>query len=141
MLFRSKPLIVPAWFGSPFYIFLLRQFLLNIPKELEEAAMIDGANHFQIYYKIYMPLVKPTLVLIAVFNSLSVWNDYLGPLIYLNDQSKYTLTLGLAQFKGVGDVNMSAIMAITSIICIPPLIGFFIAQKQIIEGISTTGIK
>lgn len=136
-----KPLIVPAWFGSPFYIFLLRQFLLNIPKELEEAAMIDGANHFQIYYKIYMPLVKPTLVLIAVFNSLSVWNDYLGPLIFLNDQSKYTLTLGLAQFKGVGDVNMSAIMAITSIICIPPLIGFFFAQKQIIEGISTTGIK
>jgi multiple sugar transport system permease protein len=136
-----KPLIVPAWFGSPFYIFLLRQFLLNIPRELEEAAMIDGANHFQIYYKIYMPLVKPTLVLIAVFNSLSVWNDYLGPLIFLNDQSKYTLTLGLAQFKGVGDVNMSAIMAITSIICIPPLIGFFFAQKQIIEGISTTGIK
>ncbi len=136
-----KPLIIPAWFGSPFYIFLLRQFLLNIPKELEEAALIDGANHFQIYYKIYMPLVKPTLVLIAVFNTLSVWNDYLGPLIFLNDQSKYTLTLGLAQFKGVGDVNMSAIMAITSIICIPPLIGFFFAQKQIIEGISTTGIK
>ena len=136
-----KPLIVPAWFGSPFYIFLLRQFLLNIPRELEEAALIDGANHFQIYYKIYMPLVKPTLVLIAVFNTLSVWNDYLGPLIFLNDQSKYTLTLGLAQFKGVGDVNMSAIMAITSIICIPPLIGFFFAQKQIIEGVSSTGIK
>lgn len=136
-----KPLIVPAWFGSPFYIFLLRQFLLNIPRELEEAARIDGANPFQIYLRIYMPLVKPTLVLIAVFNTLSVWNDYLGPLIFLNDQSKYTLTLGLAAFKGVGDADMSAIMAVTSLICIPPLIGFFVAQKQIIEGISSTGIK
>ncbi len=136
-----KPLIIPAWFGSPFYIFLLRQFLLNIPSELEEAARIDGANHFQIYLRIYMPLVKPTLIMIGVFNTLSVWNDYLGPLIFLNDQSKYTLTLGLAQFKGVGDINMSAVMAITTLICIPPLIGFFFAQKQIIQGISTTGIK
>ena len=136
-----KPLIVPAWFGSPFYIFLLRQFLLNIPAELEEAAKIDGANAFQIYLHIFMPLVKPSLILIGIFNTLSVWNDYLGPLIFLNDQSKYTLTLGLAQFKGVGDVNMSAIMAITTIICIPPLAAFFFAQKQITQGISTSGIK
>jgi multiple sugar transport system permease protein len=136
-----KCLIIPAWFGSPFYIFLLRQFLLSIPRELEEAAQIDGANAFQIYLSIFMPLVKPSLVLIGIFNALSVWNDYLGPLIFINDQSKYTLTLGLAQFKGVGDVNMSAVMAITTLICIPPIIGFFFAQKQIIEGISSTGLK
>lgn len=136
-----KPLIVPSWFGSAFYIFLLRQFLMNVPVELEEAAKLDGANAFQIYLKIFMPLIKPSLILIAVFNTLGVWNDYLGPLIFLNDQSKYTLTLGLAQFKGVGDVNMSAIMAITTIICLPPLIGFFFAQKSIVEGTSKTGIK
>ncbi|WP_242655804.1 carbohydrate ABC transporter permease [Paramaledivibacter caminithermalis] len=136
-----KPLIVPAWFGSAFYIFLLRQFLLTIPVELEEAARIDGANSFQIYYKIFLPLMKPSLILIAVFNMLTVWNDYLGPLIFLNDQSKYTLTLGLAQFKGVYDVDMSAVMAITTLICIPPLIVFFIAQKHIIEGIGNTGLK
>lgn len=136
-----KPLIIPAWFGSPFYIFLLRQFLLGIPKEIEEAAQIDGANAFQIYLRIFMPLIKPSLVLIGVFNTLSVWNDYLGPLIFLNDQMKYTLTLGLAQFKGVGDVDMSGVMAITTLICIPPVIGFFFAQKQIIDGISNTGLK
>lgn len=136
-----KPLIVPSWFGSAFYIFLLRQFLMNVPVEVEEAAKIDGANAFQIYLKIFMPMIKPALVLIAVFNTLGVWNDYLGPLIFLNDQSKYTLTLGLAQFKGVGDVNMSAIMAITTLICLPPLIVFFFAQKSIVEGASKTGIK
>lgn len=136
-----KPLIIPAWFGSPFYIFLLRQFLLGIPKEIEEAAQIDGANPFQIYLRIFMPLIKPSLVLIGVFNTLSVWNDYLGPLIFLNDQMKYTLTLGLAQFQGVGDVDMNAVMAITTLICIPPVIGFFFAQKEIIEGISNTGMK
>lgn len=136
-----KPLIIPAWFGSPFYIFMLRQFLLNIPKEIEEAAIIDGANAFQIYLRIFMPLIKPSLILIGVFNTLTVWNDYLGPLVFLNEQMKYTLTLGLAQFKGVGDVDMSAVMAVTTIICIPPTIGFFLAQKQIIDGISRTGIK
>lgn len=136
-----KPLIIPTFFGSPFYIFLLRQFLMNIPSSLEDAAKIDGANAFQRYYRIFMPLIKPSIILIGVFNLLSVWNDYLGPLIYINDQSKYTLTLGLAQFQGVGDMNMPAIMAITTLICIPPLVAFFIAQKQIINGISTTGIK
>ncbi|SCZ08205.1 carbohydrate ABC transporter permease [Alkaliphilus peptidifermentans] len=137
-----KPLIIPSWFGSPFYIFMLRQFLMGIPKDIEEAAMIDGANPFQIYLRIIMPLIKPALVLIGVFNTLAVWNDYLGPLIFLNDNAKYTLTLGLAQFKGIGgDIKMAAIMAVTTIICIPPTIAFFFAQKQIVDGITQTGIK
>ncbi|WP_059173431.1 carbohydrate ABC transporter permease [Bacillus sp. FJAT-27445] len=136
-----KALIVPSWFGSAFYIFLLRQFIMSIPKELDEAAKIDGANVFQIYYKIYLPLVWPVIVLIAVFNILGSWNDYLGPLIFLNDQSKYTLTLGLAQFKGVYDVDTNGLMAVTFLISLFPLILFFFAQKKIVEGVQTTGLK
>ncbi|MBB2482498.1 carbohydrate ABC transporter permease [Bacillus sp. APMAM] len=136
-----KSLIVPSWFGSAFYIFLLRQFIMSIPKELDEAARMDGANAFQIYYKIYLPLMWPVIVLIGVFNILSSWNDYLGPLIFLNDQSKYTLTLGLAQFKGVHDVDMNGIMAVTFLISLPPLILFFLAQRQIVNGVQSTGLK
>ena len=88
------PLIVPAWFGGgAFYICLLRQFYLGIPKDFEEAARIDGANQFQIYWKIFMPIMKPSLILVGVLNMLTVWNDYLGPLIFLQDRSKYTLAL------------------------------------------------
>lgn len=102
---------------------------------------MDGANAFQIYYKIYLPLMWPVIVLIGVFNILSSWNDYLGPLIFLNDQSKYTLTLGLAQFKGVHDVDMNGIMAVTFLISLPPLILFFLAQRQIVNGVQSTGLK
>lgn len=136
-----KPLIVPSYFGAPFFIFLMRQFLLTIPRELEDAAKIDGANHFQIYYKIFLPLMKPALILIGVFHVMDCWNDYLGPLIFLNDQSKYTLTLGLAQFRGMFGVDMESIMAVTFLISILPIIIFFIAQRYIVDGITTTGFK
>ena len=136
-----KPLIVPAWFGAPFYIFLMRQFIMGIPKELDEAARIDGANSFQIFYKIYLPLMKPILILVGVFSMLNCWNDYLGPLVFLNDQSKYTLTLGLAQFKGMFGVDMEGIMAITFLISIPPLILFFAAQRYIVDDVSKSGVK
>lgn len=136
-----KPLIVPSYFGSAFFIFLLRQFLMGIPKDLDEAARIDGANAFQIYWKIYLPLMKPALVLISVFNILGTWNDYLGPLIFLNDQRKYTLSLGLSQFKGMNGVDTTSMMAITTLICLPPLIMFFLAQRHIIDGVSSTGLK
>lgn len=131
-----KPLIVPAFFGSAYYIFLLRQFLMNIPKDLENAARIDGANEFQIFYKIFLPIMKAPLTLIAVLNILSVWNDYLGPLIYLQDQSKYTMALGLAAFKGVHDLQILPIMSMTLIMMIPPVLVFMFAQKYIVEGIS-----
>ncbi|MBS4202377.1 carbohydrate ABC transporter permease [Bacillus sp. FJAT-49732] len=130
-----KPLIVPSFFGSAYFIFLLRQFLMNIPKDLESAARIDGANEFQIYYKIFLPIMKAPLILIAVLNILTVWNDYLGPLIYLQDQSKYTLALGLAAFKGVHDLQILPIMSITLIMIIPPVLVFFFAQKYIVEGV------
>ncbi|MDG0871277.1 carbohydrate ABC transporter permease [Paenibacillus thiaminolyticus] len=136
-----KPLIVPAWFGSPFFIFLLRQFIMGIPIELEEAARIDGANPVQIFLRLIVPLLRPALILVGVFHILSSWNDYLGPLIFLNDQTKYTLTLGLSQFRGMFGVDMVSIMAVTFLICLPPLAAFFLAQRYIVEGIATTGIK
>ena len=136
-----KPLFVPSWFGAPFYIFLMRQFIMSIPKDLDEAARMDGANPFQIYYKIYLPLMKPSLILVAVFNILTCWNDYLGPLVFLNDQSKYTLTLGLAQFKGMFGVDMESIMAVTFLISLPPLVLFFFAQRYIVEDSSRSGVK
>ncbi|WP_373426091.1 carbohydrate ABC transporter permease [Paenibacillus radicibacter] len=136
-----KPLIVPAWFGSAFYIFLLRQFILTIPRELDEAARMDGAGDLKIFVRVIVPLLMPGLILVSVFNMLGTWNDYLGPLIFLNDASQYTLTLGLAQFKGVRGVEMDSIMAITAIICLPPLAVFFFAQKYIVEEIAHTAIK
>lgn len=135
-----KTLIVPAFFGSAYNIFLLRQFLMGIPRDFEEAARIDGANDFQIFSRIFVPLMKPPLILIGVLNILLVWNDYLGPLIFLQDRSKYTLALGLASFKGVHTMQIIPIMAITIVMIIPPIIVFAFAQKYIVEGISG-GIK
>ena len=131
-----KPLIVPAFFGSAYYIFLMRQFLMGIPKDYEEAARLDGANAFKIYWKIFMPILKPSLILVGVLNMLTVWNDYLGPLIFLQDRSKYTLALGLASFKGVHDTQIIPMLCITVIMIIPPIIIFIIAQKYIVEGTS-----
>ena len=131
-----KPLIVPAWFGSAYYVFLMRQFLMGIPRDFEEAARIDGANQFQIYWKIFMPIMKPSLILVGVLNMLTVWNDYLGPLIFLQDRSKYTLALGLASFKGVHSTQIIPMLCITIIMIIPPIIIFIIAQKYIVEGTS-----
>lgn len=136
-----KPLIVPSFFGGAFYIFLLRQFIMGIPRELDESAKIDGANPWQIFMRIHMPLMVPALILTGTFQFITAWNDYLGPLIFLNDQSMYTLTLGLAQFKGQHETNIIAIMAITAIICLPPLTLFFFAQRYILDGATHTGLK
>lgn len=131
-----KPLIIPAWFGSAYYIFLMRQFLMGVPKDFEEAARIDGANAFQIYWRIFMPIMKPQLILIGVLNMISVWNDYLGPLIFLQDRSKFTLALGLASFKGVHSTQIIPMLCITVIMILPPIIIFLVAQKHIVEGTS-----
>jgi multiple sugar transport system permease protein len=114
---------------------------MTLPKELDEAATIDGAGKMTVLLRIIVPLMGPSLILVAVFHMMSCWNDYLGPLIFLNDQTKYTLTLGLSQFKGMHGVDMQSIMAITCLISIPPLAVFFFAQRYIVGGIATTGIK
>ena len=129
-----KPLIVPAYFGEAFFVFLLRQYIMTIPRELDDAARMDGAGWWHIYYRIHLPLMAPVLTLVGTFHFMNAWNDYLGPLIYLNDQSKYTLTLGLSMFKGLHQTDIVSIAAITVLLCIPPLVLFFYAQKYIMHG-------
>ena len=135
-----KPLIIPALFGSAYFIYLLRQFLESIPDDFAEAAKIDGANEFQIYSRIYMPMMKPSLVLVCVLNMITVWNDYLGPLVFTNSSKHYTLAVGLASFKGVHSTAIIPTMCISLLMCLPPILVFFFAQKDIIEGISG-GVK
>jgi multiple sugar transport system permease protein len=136
-----KPLIVPAFFGSPFYIFLLRQFFLSIPRELEDAALIDGASRLQILWRIILPLVRPAIAAIAIFNFQGVWNDFLPPLIFLHDHSKFTISLGLNFFRSSYDVHWGYLMAASLVAMLPMVIVFFLAQKQFIQGISFSGMK
>ena len=135
------PLIVPAFFGSPFYIFLLRQFFMNIPLELEEAALIDGANRFQILWKVIVPLSKPALAAIAIFNFQGVWNDFLYPLVFLHKQTNYTIALGLNFFRSTYTVHWGWLMAASVVALLPMVIIFFFAQRYFIQGITFTGIK
>ncbi|WP_424768719.1 carbohydrate ABC transporter permease [Paenibacillus sp. sgz302251] len=136
------PLVVPGFFGgAPVFIFLLRQFFLSVPKDLEESAFIDGASTFKIFYKIFLPLSVPALVTIGIFSFQGSWNDLLGPLIYLNDVDKFTLTLGLSMFKGVMKVEWGPLMAGSILALLPVLIVFFMAQKHFVEGIKLSGIK
>lgn len=136
------PLIAPAWFGGgAFNIFLLRQFYLSIPRDLDEAAYVDGASHWRIFISIIIPLTKPALVVVGLFTFLSSWNDFLGPLVYLNSESKFTLALGLQQFKGMYAAEWHLMMAAATVVLAPAIIVFFIGQKYFIEGITLTGIK
>ena len=136
-----KPLIVPTFFGFPFYIFLLRQFLRGIPEELSDAATIDGCSEFSIFWRIIIPLVKPALIVVALFEFMGRWNDYVGPLIYLNDPKKYTIAIGLTQFYGEVSVKWGLLMAATTITVVPIMIAFLIAQRAFIQGITLTGLK
>jgi multiple sugar transport system permease protein len=138
----TAPLIVPAWFGaSAFNIFLLRQFFMGIPGEIEEAALIDGASYLQIFFKIMLPLSKPALAVVAIFTFMATWNDFLGPLIYLNDPDKYTLAVGLAQFKGTFSSQWNYLMAASLVVIIPVIVLFFSCQKYFVKGITLTGMK
>ena len=136
-----KPLIVPAWFGEAFFIFLLRQYIMTVPMEIDEAARMDGATAWQLYWRIHLPLMVPGLVLVGTFHFMNAWNDYLGPLIYLNDQTKYTLPLGLGLFQGRHDVDNIAIAAITVILCLPPLVLFFFVQRYIMDNALGSSVK
>jgi multiple sugar transport system permease protein len=135
-------LIIPAWFGGGcFNIFLLRQFYMTVPRELDEAAFVDGAGYFRIYYQIIIPLVKPALIVVALFAFLFFWNDFLGPLVYLSSETKYTLAIGLQQFKGLYNAQWHLMMAASTLVVLPAVIVFIIGQKYFIEGIALTGLK
>lgn len=135
------PLTIPAFFGSAFYIFLLRQFYSTIPHEYDEAAYVDGANYLQIYWKILLPLSKPALMTVGLFTFMGVWNDFFGPLLYLNDNSKWNLSLGLQSFIGEYVSQWELLMAGATVVLIPLVIVFFFTQKTFIEGVALTGVK
>ncbi len=135
------PLIVPSFFGNAFFIFLLRQFFMTIPTELDDAAKIDGCSYIGIWWRILLPLIKPALAAVAIFTFIGNWNEFLGPLIYLNDEAKFTLTLGLATFRGVYSTQWALLMAASVVVLLPCLIVFFLAQKQFVEGITFAGLQ
>lgn len=137
-----KPLWVPAWFGTAFNIFLLRQFFMGIPQELEESAMIDGCSRWGCFWRIILPLSRPVLAVVALFHCLTVWNDLVGPLIYLSHQEQFTLSLGLQALQArSGDTPWNELMAAATLIVLPILILFLFAQRTFIRGIATTGLK
>jgi multiple sugar transport system permease protein len=137
-----KPLWVPSWFGSAFSIFLLRQFFVTIPDELSEAARIDGCSEVGIFLRIVLPLAKPALTVVALFAFMGTWNDFLGPLVYLQRPEQFTLGLGLQNFQSQqGGTDWNYLMAASVLVILPVLTLFFVAQKTFIEGIATTGIK
>jgi multiple sugar transport system permease protein len=135
------PLMIPAWFGWPFFIFLLRQFFMTIPKELEEAARLDGASTFGIFWRIFLPLSKPALATVAVLAFIGNWNNFLTPLIYLRDTDLHTLAIAVNRFRGQYAVYYNFMMAISVLVVIPVIIIFFISQRFLIKGIVTTGLK
>jgi ABC-type glycerol-3-phosphate transport system permease component len=138
-----RPLIVPAWFGGPITIFLLRQFFRTIPIELEDAARIDGASRPRIFLTIILPLARPALVVVVVLSFLSHWNEFLAPLIYLQQRERYTLALGLnalQYFEGGRDWT-HYVMVMGTLMVLPVLVVYFLAQRALVEGIVLTGLK
>ncbi|MBK7406479.1 MAG: carbohydrate ABC transporter permease [Phycisphaerales bacterium] len=149
LLFRNlgwigtfRPLWVPAWFGGAFSIFLLRQFFLGIPRELDEAARIDGCGHWRTFWLIILPLSKPALAVVALFQFLGSWNDFAGPLVFLNHERMYTVALGLQMYQNQhGGVPWNLVMTASLVATIPVLVVFLLAQRSIVEGVATQGLK
>jgi len=136
------PLWLPCWFGGAFSIFLLRQFFLSIPRELDEAAMLDGCSHLGVFLRIILPVSKPVLAVVALTQAIVCWNDFLGPLLFLNHQDQFTLALGLQMYQSQhGGVPWNLVMAASTIVVIPVLILYIVARRFLIDGIATQAMK
>jgi len=135
------PLILPSWFGYAFSIFMFRQFFRTIPIELTEAARIDGCSEPRIWAQVIMPLAKPAIAALILFEFMWTWNDFLGPLLYLSKQSNWTLALGLLQFRSQRETNWELLMAASTLMVVPAVALYFFGQKTFIQGIATTGFK
>jgi multiple sugar transport system permease protein len=135
------PLIVPAFFGNAFFIFLIRQYMRTIPRELELAARVDGCTYFQVFWHVVLPLCKPVLAVCVVFVFLGGWNDLLGPLIYLDSNEKFTVSIGMANMVTRADPNLNLLMAANLIMMIPAVLLYFFAQEKLIGGIASVGLK
>jgi multiple sugar transport system permease protein len=137
-----KPLWIPAWFGGAFNIFLLRQFYLGIPKELDEAAKIDGCSHWGIFWRIILPLSKPALAVVALFHFIYVWNDFLAPTVFLTHRDQFTLALGLQLYQSkAGNTPWNLLMAASTLVVLPIFLLFVVAQRSLVEGITAGGVK
>jgi len=137
-----RPLWVPSFFAGAFNVFLLRQFFLGLPKDISEDARIDGCNELQIFWRIILPLCKPALLVVALFQFMATWNDFLGPLIFLTEQKDFTLALGLQSFQSQqGGTAWHHLMAASTLVVLPVVLMFFFAQRTFIEGIASTGAK
>ncbi|HEX4215020.1 MAG TPA: carbohydrate ABC transporter permease [Candidatus Dormibacteraeota bacterium] len=135
------PLIVPAFFGDAFSIFLLRQFFLRQPQELIDAARVDGASHARIFIQVIIPLSKPVLVVVALFSFVAAWTDFFNPLVYLSNPNLYTLQVGLFNFFSQHFVNWGGFMGASLMVMLPMVILFLVAQRAFIQGITFTGIR
>lgn len=136
-----KPLWVPCWFGVPFFIFLLRQFFMGVPRELDEAAMIDGAGPLGTYWRVLLPQVRPAVIAIVLFQTVASWNDFMGPLIYINSVDKMPLALGIQAFILNHGSQWPLLFAACTMMTVPVLVLFFFTQRFFVEGITLTGIK
>jgi multiple sugar transport system permease protein/sn-glycerol 3-phosphate transport system permease protein len=138
-----KPLILPAFFGAAFFIFLFRQFYLSIPRELEDAARIDGAGYLRIWWSIFLPLSLPVLATVTVFTFVGAYNDFFGPVIYLTDDTKWTVSVALSYFQGSPRVGpqMQYVMAATTLAAIPSVLIFIFAQRYFVKGIVMSGVN
>jgi multiple sugar transport system permease protein len=135
------PLTVPSFLGSAFFIFMLRQFFMGIPKELDEAAMLDGAGYIRIWWSVILPLAKPALATVAIFSFFAQWDNFEGPLIYLNSSEKYTVSIGLRLFQDTFGSNFELVMAAALMHILPTIVIFFFAQRYFMQGIALTGLK
>jgi ABC-type glycerol-3-phosphate transport system permease component len=136
------PLIIPAWLASPFFVFMFRQFFSQIPEELIEAARIDGANNARIYWQIMLPLSGPVIAIVAIYTFLGTWNDFMGPLIYLNSKENRTLALALGAFNGQYGTSDAHLLMAASVVCMAPcVLLFFACQKYFVQSVATTGGK
>jgi len=137
-----KPLWVPAWFGNAFNIFLLRQFFMTIPPQLDEAARLDGCSHWSIFWRIILPLAKPALAVVALFHFIYVWNDFVGPLIFLTDRDQFTLALGLQLYQSQsGNTPWNLLMAASALMISPLVVLFMLTQRTFVQSASTEGLK
>lgn len=136
------PLVIPAWLASPFFVFMFRQFFSQIPEELVEAARMDGASHWRVYWQLMLPLSGPVIAIVAIYTFLGAWNDFMGPLIYLNSSENRTLALALNSFRGqFGAMEAHHLMAASVVCMLPCIILFFAAQRYFVESVTMTGLK
>jgi multiple sugar transport system permease protein len=136
-----RPLIVPTFFGQAFYMFLIRQFLMGVPKELSDAARIDGANEFSIFRLILLPIMRPAIAVVAIFAAVNAWNDFLTPLIYLSDEARYPLAIGLQFYRAEHSISFALLMAASTLVVLPVIVLFLFFQRFFIEGVTVGAIK